>query len=712
MPALVLALAGAILLLVAVAPPGAQAGAVLQNGGFESWGPSGPASWLVQKGSVSQQTGHVVSGSAARLSAGSILFQRLDAMPGATYTASIMASGTETSGSLSLRFRDDMGAYLGSSSVVPLMLGSDFSITTLGARAPDTAVSIEFTISVSGMGSVDLDNAMLEESAPPTPTATPTSISTPTETPTPTRTTSPTNSVTATAAPPTPANESTKTGTPTKAPTPTKTPKPPTPTKTPGPSQSPPATSTPKPPKLATPTPTPHVPTSTFGGLIVNGDFEDTDEDHPWGWSKFGGSMGMTAEAYHGNWAGTLDSDTTSTKWLYQVAEVEAGTWYSATGMARANGGEAWLRLSWYTSDDGSGSALDSSDSDVAASGDWTLLGTGAVQAPEGAASVRLRLMLRPAAGNSRATFDDVMLVEADAPPATPTPTQRPAGSSSGSNETPAIRTATPRTSTPPRSTQGPVPDTAAPGGGSTAPASGASSLRLSELLADPEETGNDAAWEWVEIVNIGTEAVDTAGWQLGDAKGLDVLPSAMLPAGAYAVVAAKSANVVAPVVLRVSDGTIGGGLNNGGDRLRLIAPDGNEADTMSYGDDVSVFEPSPKAAGAGKTLGVKDPRSEATAENWAETEHPTPGEPNVFPGVAANERRGERSGAAVRTGEESAGEGLTRSNAAAGEPSSEGWSTLEAGAGSAVVVLAAGVIGYSQRRRLRELAARRARGG
>src|SRR5512146_2500730 len=101
--------------------------------------------------------------------------------------------------------------------------------------------------------------------------------------------------------------------------------------------------------------------------MLVNGDFEDVDGDRPAGWSKFGGTMGLSGEAYRGTWAATLESTTSSTKWLYQLVSVQPGHWYAASAFARVDGaGEAFIRLSWYAAADGSGSAISQDDSDAA----------------------------------------------------------------------------------------------------------------------------------------------------------------------------------------------------------------------------------------------------------------------------------------------------------------------------------------------------------
>jgi hypothetical protein len=162
---------------------------------------------------------------------------------------------------------------------------------------------------------------------------------------------------------------------------------------------------------------------------------------------------------------------------------------------------------------------------------------------------------------------------------------------------------------------------------------SGPNTLRISEILSDPEEPGRDGPYEWVELVNAGAEPVSTSAWQLGDASRKDALPDATVPPGGYIVVAGSQAKLPGAIsIIRVPDGQIGSGVNNDGDALTLVAPDGSEVDAVSCGDDVSIFDPPPPAPEAGETLGVRTAGADPDASNWAITLRPTPGEPNLFP--------------------------------------------------------------------------------
>lgn len=171
--------------------------------------------------------------------------------------------------------------------------------------------------------------------------------------------------------------------------------------------------------------------------------------------------------------------------------------------------------------------------------------------------------------------------------------------------------------------------------GGGVAEVGGAGVLRLSEVLADAVEPGIDGAYEWVELVNVSDAVVSTAGWAIGDAGAVDALPAVEVPPGGYVVVAARAAVLpVSVLVARAPDGTIGNGLNNAGDAVRLISPTGEVVDALSFGENRDVFDSPPPAAGAGATLGARSPDSGSAggAERWAVTSRPSPGAPNAFP--------------------------------------------------------------------------------
>jgi hypothetical protein len=240
------------------------------------------------------------------------------------------------------------------------------------------------------------------------------------------------------------------------APTPTLTPSPtgspsPTPTATaipsPTPSLAPSSTHTPAPTPTASPTAEPQA----FPAL-TNGGFEYLGGDGvPYGWRKVGGEISVVAEPRsEGSRALRFASATTSTKWVYQTVTVEPGAYYEASVEALKNdpATEAlFLRLSWYASEDGEGTAIDSVDSTELLGTDspaFRSLTTGPVRSPSEARSVRVKLMLRPAsAAPAAGYFDDVRLNRVPAPPAALPPGSAPAVAR-GSGSVGGAATATP----------------------------------------------------------------------------------------------------------------------------------------------------------------------------------------------------------------------------------------------------------------------------
>lgn len=216
----------------------------------------------------------------------------------------------------------------------------------------------------------------------------------------------------------------------------------PRPTVTPArqPTALPVATAIVSPRALDTPTRTPALVTSTTptpplsagdlprsaNGLLVNGGFEESSEGEPAGWSHYGGLLSQVDEPVHdGRFAGAVFSSSASTKWAYQTVAVTPLRWHEMAAFVYYDhpGVEAvWLRVSWYTSGDGGGSAVESVDSlsafDAPAAG-YRELRTGPVQAPPGVHSARTRVMLRPRSELSALIYiDDVSFRVVDAPDA------------------------------------------------------------------------------------------------------------------------------------------------------------------------------------------------------------------------------------------------------------------------------------------------------
>jgi hypothetical protein len=167
-------------------------------------------------------------------------------------------------------------------------------------------------------------------------------------------------------------------------------------------------------------------------GALRNGGFEEADsQELPAFWQKYGGELARTNEVrFEGQFAAALTSRTNSAKWVYQTVMVQGGRTYVLSARAlKADPAVAavFLRLSWYANRDGSGEAIDSADSTAVLadnSPEFRFLTTGAVVAPAGAASAKVRLMMDPA-GQAPGTvyFDAVTFEETALPQPTPSPT-------------------------------------------------------------------------------------------------------------------------------------------------------------------------------------------------------------------------------------------------------------------------------------------------
>ena len=705
---LTLGAAGAVLLLALGAVfARAQTADVLVNGGFETgasgWAVSGPAPLTVD-GTAPVHAG----AAAAHLTAASLgtidlrtRYWDVAAVPGAPYTlrAWLVDNSPDLSDiAVQIVFYDAQDRPIdtnGTASTAVLNDSAEYQLLTAGpvdapADAANVAVRILGRVAAAGV-TLHVDSVSLEQGvAPPPATASPTATATSIAPAAPTATASATATTTATATP------------------------------------TAPSTTTPTATARATATATqPAARTAGVYDTLVNGDFESPEE--LLGWGNTGGLLTLTDGAGTGQ-AAALISTSDSTKWLNQTVRVEAGGWYRATAYLRPDGGAdaAWLRVAWYASADGAGTQLSVVDSNTVSGGAQTVR-LEAAQAPPGARTARIRLMLRPLDSSSAVLVaDDVTFARTAAPTPTPTPSPtatstpratatasatagrttatasptvvpgsiagllrpsnplagapQPAGAVSPSRTPSPTRTAartatateqddddedqprpasqagrtTPRASatTAARAAQaestartsstapGRVAQTAAspaapPPAAPVYAASGDISLRITEVLPNPSEPGNDADFEWVEVANVGTQPVSLAGMLLRDNRGDVPLPDLILQPGAVLVVAGPRATVPEASAYWPPGG-LSNGLGNAGDRLALVAADGRIIDALSWGSDAAYDNPPLEAPAAGRSLRryFADDGSLLAIEESAE---PSPGLLETPPTSAAN---------------------------------------------------------------------------
>lgn len=566
-----LAAAGVLFLAASVGVSSAPGGELLDNGGFEDAVDGVPVAWTALSGTLRQvQEPAPAEGSyAGQLTCDATgsgqVRQAVEVGAGGVYSFSGLVWKNDPVVKwveLRIYWQDASGAEL--SRDLSRLTGDDpsFRSRSLGpVTAPEGAVRAHAIVLVQcaeAGGTIYLDDMSFEEvSPPPTATATPSPSSVP--------------SAQATVTPP--------------------------PSATPAPSATPPPTAT-------------GVPTPSHG-LLVNGGFEAAVDGVPVGWLKYGGALSQVQSPVRsGSAAGSFVSETGSTKWIYQVVPVQAGAWYTLEGYVYLNDPgvlSSYLRVSWYATGDGSGSALSTTDSTLRLEGPapaFRYLTTGPVQAPPGARSAAARAMLAPASAAHATIFlDDVSF--ASTGPATPTPI-------------PSATAAPQASAAPEGAATGPLPPRSEVRGAASrlTPREEVSpfAVKINEVLPGP---GVDAVHEWMELYNAGPEPVSLDGWTIADNLSADPLPALVLPPGGFAVIAGSN----------FEDGRLGNGLNDEGDRLILRDAAGLLVDAVSYGEDTGVFDPPAPAVGVGHSLERSPPgRDTDTAADFIDNAHPTPG--------------------------------------------------------------------------------------
>ena len=158
--------------------------------------------------------------------------------------------------------------------------------------------------------------------------------------------------------------------------------------------------------------------------LLRNPGFENASGGIPNHWNKYGGTLTQAGSPVHGgSYAAQFDSSSTSTKWVYQVITATEGIAYTFSAWALKNDSnieEVYLRVSWYASDDGTGSEISHADSTTCLLSDepmYRFLTTGPITAPAGAHSGRTRMMLNPVDATACTVyFDDASFQQVGAP--------------------------------------------------------------------------------------------------------------------------------------------------------------------------------------------------------------------------------------------------------------------------------------------------------
>lgn len=124
---------------------------------------------------------------------------------------------------------------------------------------------------------------------------------------------------------------------------------------------------------------------------------------------------------------------------------------------------------------------------------------------------------------------------------------------------------------------------------GSSCPAPAAPPVvRFSEIHYNPSATqGNDSDWEFVELHNLESYAVNLGGWRLTDGlTGTFPEGFVLAPQGfAVACMRSDSMSTVLPAGIPLFQWPSSASLNNSGEIIRLLRPDGTESDFVPFED-------------------------------------------------------------------------------------------------------------------------------
>ncbi|MCO4760729.1 MAG: lamin tail domain-containing protein [Myxococcales bacterium] len=168
-----------------------------------------------------------------------------------------------------------------------------------------------------------------------------------------------------------------------------------------------------------------------------------------------------------------------------------------------------------------------------------------------------------------------------------------------------------------------------------------AGALIITEFMSDSEKV-SDSKGEWIEIYNPSDKDIDLEGFMLSDevtvtaplilADGKGVI----VPAGDYVVLATEASKTLNGGLI-AAYGWSGFGLNNGGDTIALMNPDGSVIDQITFSSGTNGW---PKSA-SGRSYHLNPKHMSTTANdagaNWClgtavygAGDKGTPGSPNV----------------------------------------------------------------------------------
>ncbi|NCA84497.1 MAG: hypothetical protein EOM83_02875 [Clostridia bacterium] len=139
----------------------------------------------------------------------------------------------------------------------------------------------------------------------------------------------------------------------------------------------------------------------------------------------------------------------------------------------------------------------------------------------------------------------------------------------------------------------------------------------INEIMYNPSgDLGNDADYEYLELYNNSGFAVDLGGWSLANAITYTFGTGTTIADGGYLVIALKPDTIISHYGISNVVGSFTGGLNNTGEAIVLLNPQGATADSVTYADG-GLWPTEPD--GFGPSLELLDPSLDnSLPENWA----------------------------------------------------------------------------------------------
>lgn len=201
-------------------------------------------------------------------------------------------------------------------------------------------------------------------------------------------------------------------------------------------------------------------------------------------------------------------------------------------------------------------------------------------------------------------------------PEATPEPTPSPDASPASSPATSPSLEPSPEPSSEPSPTTTPI-----------------AGLVISEVFYDVDDAhGAEGTNEWVELYNNSDSTIDLSGFMLEDASSSDLLPDGTtIPANGFLVITNNTSTTTfwsIPSDTIALGASIGNGLGNGGDFLSLKDASGTTLDAVSWGTNITAFDPSVGIVPPGSSMARHNASTDTnTASDWTELTAPTPGQ-------------------------------------------------------------------------------------